>query len=236
MYPDLELLLDTTPRDYGHRSYREELEGGNVLGKRTATNKTHTARKLRALYGLDPQITVFRLLREFWELDDGSGRRVMALLCATARDPLLRALTPVLLTTEHGADLSYEPLEAVLAETTGDRFSPSTLTSIARRAAATWLQSGHLEGRARVRRRPVITPAAIAYALALGYVEGRRGTFLFTSLWARLLDAPLEELREMAQTASINGWLVYRGAGDVVEVRFPDLWTPLEEDLLREQA
>lgn len=236
MYDDLERLLDATGPDDPDPGYREELEGENVLGKRTATNTAHTARKLRALYGLNPQITIFRLLRHFWELDDGAGRPVMALLCATGRDPLLRSLSPTLLATEYGDTLAYEPLEAVLQETTGDRFSSSTLVSIARRAAATWTRSGHLERRARIRRRPTITPAATCYALALGYLEGRRGTFLFDSLWARLLDAPPEELRELTQAASLNGWLVYRGAGDVVEVRFPDLWTAEERELLDDQT
>lgn len=236
MFTDLEQLLGAASASWGDLEYREHLDGENILGKRTATNRDHTARKLRALYGLAPEVTVFRLLKHFWEVDDSAGRPILALLCATARDPLLRSLTPGLLATEHGAALEYEPLEAELKETTGDRFSQSTLVSIVRRVASTWLQSGHLEPRTRIRRRPVVTPAATAYALALGYLEGRRGTFLFDSLWARLLDTPLEELRELAQTASLNGWLVYRGAGDVIEVRFPDLWTAEERDLLDDQA
>lgn len=236
MFADIERLLGATSASEDDEVYREYLDDENILGKRTATNRDHTARKLRALYGLDPEITVFRLLRHFWEVDDGAGRPILALLCATARDPLLRSLTPGLLATEHGAALEYETLEAELKETTGDRFSQSTILSIARRAASSWTQSQHLEPRTRLRRHPDVTPATATYALALGYLEGRRGTFLFDSLWARLLDVPPEELRELAQTASLNGWLVYRGAGDVVEVRFPDLWTAEERELLDDQA
>jgi hypothetical protein len=236
MFPDLEQLMDTTDADRSYRGYREELDDENVLGKRTAVNKTHTARKLKALYGLDPSITVFRLLRHFWSLDDGAGRPLLALLCATARDPLLRSLSPTLLATVPGAGLEYEPLEAVLRQSTGERFSEKTLVSIARRAAASWIQSGHLSSRGRVRQRAQPTPAAAAFALALGYLEGRRGALLFSSLWARLLGAPEEELRELAQIASRNGWLVYRGVGEVVEVRFPDLWTEEERERLHEQA
>ncbi len=236
MFADLEQLLAAASASWGDQEYRAHLDDENILGKRTAMNRTHTARKLRALYGLDPQITTFRLLRHFWELDDGAGHPVLALLCATARDPLLRSLTPTLLAVEQEAALAYEPLEMVLKEMTGERFSQSTLASIAQRATATWTQSQHLEPRTRIRRRPTVTPATAAYALALGYLEGRRGSFLFDSLWARLLDASPEELRELAQTASLNGWLVYRGAGDVIEVRFPDLWTAEERELLDDQA
>ena len=236
MYADLEQLMLATEVEHSYRDYREELDDENVLGKRTAINKTHTARKLKALYGLDPTITVFRLLRHFWDLDDGAGRPLMALLCATARDPLLRSLSPVLLKTAPGTVLEYEPLEAELRTSTGDRFSDSTLASIARRAAASWIQTGHLAGRSRMRERARPTPAATAYALALGYLEGRRGTLLFSSLWAQLLDVSEEDLRELAQVASANGWLLYRGIGDVVEIRFPDLWTAEERELLHEQA
>lgn len=232
MYNDLARLLDATQRDDSHRGYRDELEAENVLGKRTATNTTHTARKLRALYGLDPRITVFRLLRHFWDLDDGAGRPVMALLCATSRDPLLRSLTTTLLTTQHGHALARDSLEMTLNEIVGARFSEATKRSSVSNILATWTRSGHLEHRSRIRRRPRITPAALGYAIALGYLEGRRGIFLFDSLWARLLDAPLDELRELAKAASINGWIVYREAGDLVEVRFPDLWTPDERERL----
>jgi hypothetical protein len=234
MFDDLSLVMESTESGRSYRGYRQELDGENLLGKRTGVNKEHTARKLKALYGLDPSITIFRLLRHFWERDTGEGRPLMALLCVTGRDPLLRMLTPVLLSTPHGASLEYEPLEAVLQERTGSRFSEKTLTSIARRAASSWTQSGHLVGRGRTRRRATATPAAAAYGLALGYLEGRRGATLFTTLWARLLDRSEDELRDLAAAASASGLLIYRGIADVVEVRFPELWTDEERVLLNE--
>lgn len=235
MYADLEHLLDSTPVDSGDAGYREELDAGNLLGKRTATNRDHTARKLRALYGLDPEITVFRLMRHFWTLDDGGGRPLLALLCATARDPLLRSLTPALLAAPIGSALEEAALEHQFDATAGkDRFSESTRRAILGKVVTSWRTSGHLQGLRRIRTRAAATPAETAYALALAYLEGRRGALLFDSLWARLLDAQVEEVRGLAQIASQNGWLVYRGIGDVVEVRFPDLWTPDEEVRLHE--
>jgi hypothetical protein len=236
MFGDLQELLDATAVERSYHGYPEELDEENVLGKRTAVNKEHTAWKLKALYGLDPAITVFRLLRYFWDLDAGEGRPLLALLCATSRDPLLRSLNPVMLRTPVGAPLELAMVEALLQEIAGHRFTGKTRRSIARNAATTWRTSGHVEGRQRIRTRVAPTPAATAYALALGYLEGLRGTLLFTSGWARLLDAPAEDLRELAPIASQNGWLVYRGIGEVVEVRFPDLWTPEEREALHEQA
>jgi hypothetical protein len=234
MFDDLSRVMESTESGQSYKGYREELDGENLLGKRTGVNKEHTARKLKALYGLDPAITIFRLLRHFWARDSGEGRPLMALLCVTGRDPLLRMLSPVLLSIPHGVSLEYEPLEAVLKERTGSRFSEKTLTSIARRAASSWTQSGHLVGRGRIRRRPPVTSAAAAYGLALGYLEGRRGTTLFTTLWARLLDRSEDELRDLAAAASASGLLVYQGVADVVEVRFPELWTDDEQELLNE--
>lgn len=234
MFDQLAELMDATGQGTSYDAYREDLDKENRLGKRTATNKVHTSRKLKALYGLDPSITVFRLLRHFWDLDPGQGRPVLALLCVTARDPLLRSLTPVLLDTPKRSSLEYEPLEVVLEERTGDRFSETTLRSIARRASSSWKQSGHLAGRARIRQRPAVTAAVAAYAFSLGYLEGRRGTLLFDTIWARLLDRSEEELRALAASASANGFLLYRGVADVVEIRFPGLWTKEEKERFSE--
>lgn len=236
MFDDLGKLITATALDRSYSGYREELDAENVLGKHTGTNRTHTARKLKALYGLDPSITVFRLLRHFWDLDSGEGRPGLALLCATARDPLLRSLTPLLLNVPPGQAVQLEPLEHALRESSGDRFTDKTIRASVRNAAKSWKTSGHLEGRQRIRTRPRVTPALAAYAFALGYLEGRRGNLLFGSLWAQLLDRRQEELRDLAGTASQNGWIVYRGIGDVIEIRFPELWTPAERELLNEQT
>ena len=42
---------------------------------------------------LGDQVTLFRLLRYFWEVDS-PGRPLLAFLCASARDPLLRVTAP----------------------------------------------------------------------------------------------------------------------------------------------
>jgi len=235
MLGELELVLGAASASWDATEYRTQLDSENLLGKRTATNRAHSARKLRALYGLDPEITVFRLLQHFWELDDdGATRPILALLCATARDPLLRSLTPILTSTEVGEVLDNELLRSEVETVAGDRFSESTKRSAALNVATSWRQSGHLAPRTRMRRKAPSSPAVTTYALALGYLEGRRGAFLLDSLWTQLLDLNTEELRQSIQSAALNGWLVYRAAGDVVEVRFPGLWTETEKELLDE--
>lgn len=89
MFANLQRLLDATSVERSYSGYREDLDEENVLGKRSAIYGEHSSCKLKAMYGLDPSITVLRLLRYFWDLDPGEGRPLLALLCATARDPLL---------------------------------------------------------------------------------------------------------------------------------------------------
>ena len=74
----------------------------NLLGKPTATTRRITFERLRELYGLDPSLLVFRALRDVWDADE-SAQPLLALLCATARDPILRAMTPFVLRLPVGA-------------------------------------------------------------------------------------------------------------------------------------
>ena len=157
------------------------------------------------------------------------------MLCALARDPILRLTTNHILDAEVGAVITPEEIEGILQREVPGRFSESSVRSIARNVLSSWTQSGHLTGRLRkVRTRANATPGSTAYALFLGYLEGRRAQRLFSSVWARLLDAPTERLLDFARAASRRGWLDFRSVGSVIEVRFPDLLDPEEEELLHE--
>ena len=100
-----------------------------------------------------------------------------------------------------------------------ERWNGTTRASIGKNAAASWKQAGHLAGRLTpVRTRAVCRPAAVAYALLLGYLCGLRGEGLFRSFWASLLDAPEAELHEQAFAASQRGWIDYRRGGGITSV------------------
>jgi len=234
MLRELELLLEATPADAGIADYRRAIVEDNVLGKRTHTTREHTTRKLKALYGLDPAVPVFRALRRLWDVD-AEGRPLLALLCGFARDPLLRMTADVVLDAEVGSQITPEDVEERLRREAPGRFSESSERSIARNVLSSWTQSGHLTGHLKkTRARASATPGSTAYALFLGYLEGRRAQRLFASTWARLLDAPTERLLDFARAASRRGWLDFRSVGSVIEVRFPDLLSPEEEELLHE--
>ena len=79
-----------------------------------------------------------------------------------------------------------------------------------------------------------MTPQVTSYALVLGYLSGLREKLLLESVWARLLDRTPAEVMELAMEASIQGWLRLKAAGAIVEISFPGLLSPVEEQILHE--
>src|SRR5262249_45112413 len=147
---------------------------------------------LRELYALDPLSLLFRALRDLW--DHGmEAQPLLALLCATGRDRLLRASSSVILASEYGSEVQRIFFERAVEESFPGIYRTSIRQKVGRNVASSWEQSGHLlkETRNRkVRTHAACTPPAVAYALMLGHLEGYRGQALFTTLWSRLLDRP----------------------------------------------
>ena len=236
MSAELGLLLEHLPNDAGREDYRRAVIEDNVLGKRTGATRKLSFQRLRELYGLDPDIPLFRYLRFLWGVDQ-EGRPLLAFLCAYARDPLLRMTAPAVLDAALGTSVDKHDLEKILSEAAPDRFNPSILNKIARNAASSWTQSGHLKGRSRKQRvRPHATPGAAAMALFIGCLEGLRAQRLFNTLWTRLLDVPLHRLQDLTLEAARRSWLDFLQADTVVEIRFPDRLTPQEEKWTYEPA
>ena len=237
MLDDLAVLLNTFPPDTTKEAYREAVVEENALGKRTASTRKYNFQRLAELYALDPEVPVFRLLRRYWDADEGPGRPVVGMLCALARDPILRMTAGPVLALNPGAPFEKEALEQAVAEAAPGRFSPTSLAKIARMTGSSWTQSGHLDGRYnKVRARPEVTPPAVAYALVLGYLAGARGGQTFETFWARALDVPPDRLHDLAQEASRRGLLTYRNAGGIVDVAFDDVLTEDERGRVHEQA
>ena len=99
----------------------------NLLGKPTASARRITFERLRELYGLDPDMLVFRALKDLWDAD-GGAQPMIALLCSTARDPILRAMTPFVLRLPIGVTVT--PHE--FAEEAEHQFPGKFVASISR--------------------------------------------------------------------------------------------------------
>lgn len=223
MLSELEDLLREAPTDANYRDYATAIVTENVLAKSTLATREKTGRHLRELYALRSDVPAFAILRSLWP-DDTEAHPLLAVMCAIARDPLLRSTAEVVLETELGGRLSSADFSEVVKHSFPHRFTGGVLDRIGRNIASSWTQSGHLRGRSvKLRSRARATPVAAAYALYLGHVCGATGSGLFRTLPARLLDVAEGDVRDFARAASRLGWINYRASAGMTEVTFRHL-------------
>jgi len=226
MLLELALLFEAVPPDASPERYFEAVLHHNVLHKPTTPTRSKTFKYLRELYGLDPTSILFPPLRRLWA-SDSAAHPALALLTAVVSDTLLRSSAEFVLSLEPGASVTTSDFCQVIASAFPQRFGAGTLTSTAQNIASSWTQSGHLRGKTRkIRSQVKATPASVAFALYLGYLEGARGLMLYETLWARLLDQTPAELDVYSRAAAQQGWLEYRRIGDVAELSFGGLTLP----------
>lgn len=209
---------DSKPKDYG-----AAIIEGNCLGKATVSTRRLTLQRLRELYALDASVPIFRILRRLWDLD-ADGRPLLALLAALARDPLLLATADVILSLPEGAELQRVPLREALVRAVESRLNESTLNKVARNAASSWTQSGHVMGRTfKHRQRVKPTPASAAFALYLAHAAGFGTEESLSSGWMKALDCSASTAIEMATAAKRLGLIDLRMAGDVIDLNLERL-------------
>jgi hypothetical protein len=232
MFKELDLLLEDQEQGAPREAYVSAIIDQNCLGKKTVSTRKLTCQRLSELYGLDPSITIFRILRHLWQFDE-TGRPLLALLAALARDPLLRVTLPPILQMSTDEELMRQKIKEALRQSIENRLNNGTLDTVVRNTSSSWTQSGHLAGRVRKYRQKVNpTPVVTAYALILGYILGARGSGLFNTLWAKVLDKSAEELAFLATDAKRLGFLDLSQAGGVVEVSFNRILTEDERHLI----
>lgn len=232
MFKELALLFEDQKQDALRETFISAIIDQNSLRKHTVSNRKLTCQRLSELYGLDPSIALFRILRHLWQFDEG-GRPLLALLTVLARDPLLRVTSPLILQMNTGDELLRQKMKETLQQGVESRLNNGTLDTVVRNTSSSWTQSGHLTGRVRKYRQKVSpTPIVITYALALGYILGARGNGLFTTLWAKVLDTSQEGMITLATDAKRLGFLDLSQSGGVVEVSFNRLFTEDERHLI----
>ena len=232
MFKELALLLEDQDSNAPHEAYVSAIIDQNCLGKRTVSTRKLTCQRLSELYGLDPSIPIFRILRHLWQIDE-NGRPLLAFLTALARDPLLRVTSATILQIQSGEELMRQKLTDALRQSVDNRLNDGTLNTTVRNISSSWTQSGHLKGRVRkIRQRVSPTPIVTTYALLLGYILGARGNGLFSTFWAKVLDTSTEELISLGTDAKRLGFLDLSQAGGVVEVSFSRLLTENERQLI----
>ena len=142
MFSELAVILDALDVTAAKEDFRRSIIDENLLAKKTVATRRATFQRLSELYAFDNDTLAFRVFRQFWDYGK-DGRSLLAILCAAARDPLLRGTADVVLNTPVGEVVAKESIKAALRERTGERFNDSSLDKIARNAASSWTQSGH---------------------------------------------------------------------------------------------
>lgn len=223
MLEELTAVFSATPPNSKPEAYAAAVVEDNCLAKQTAATRKHSLQHLRELYGLDPSIPIFRVLTRLWQVES-AGRPLLALLASLARDPLLRATADLIIGMPEGAELQRTAMREALAKAVHNRLNESTLNKVARNAASTWSQSGHLEGRTFKFRRSVRpTPSSLSFALYLAQAAGFSTEESFSSGWVRVLDCTSSTALELATAAKRLGLIDLRTAGDVIDLNLSRL-------------
>ncbi len=229
MLAELTDLLAAVPAEATRADYSAAIVDDNLLGKSTSATRRLTNQRLGELYGLERELPLFRVLRRLWSIDV-RGRPLLALLCALARDPLLRSTARVVLELPEGSELTRATLLDAIRDAVGTRLNESILDKVARNAASTWAQAGHLQGRVRkLRRRVSPTPGSAALALWMGSLENLAGRQLLECRWARVLDHSGPQLVDSVLQAKQLGLIHARIGGGVIEIGASMLDKPQRE-------
>lgn len=107
------LFAYVTQGDAQKNEYLKAIVEDNCLAKRSGKNRALTFRHLVDLYALDFRVVLFRALRFFWQRDP-DGRAMNALLCAYARDSVLRSASKFIIDTPKGATVAREAVEKII--------------------------------------------------------------------------------------------------------------------------
>lgn len=215
--------------------YKIAVIESNCLGKRTIKNRGYSFSYLKRLYGLSPDLVIFRAFRYFFDRDENS-RVLLCLLTGYSRDLILQASGDYIFNLPVGASISKMEFENLIDERFPSRFGTKMLQSLVRNLLSSWTQSGHLSPDKK-RVRQIVEPGsgAVSFALLLGYLTGGRGERLFQTEFTKLLDCSFEKAVELAEDASRKGWIVFNRIGGVIEVGFPNLINQQEMEWVREQ-
>lgn len=232
MLDEISTLLRVSKPDAVRADYVKALVDDNCLGKRTLSTRRLSLQRMTELYALDAGVPLFRLLRQFWYADEKAHGQ-LALLVSVARDPLLRATCPVVLTMSAGEEIARQRFTDAIRDAADGRLNDATLDKVVRNAASSWTQSGHFDGRSRKKRLAIEpTPVSAGFALVLGYMLGLRGHSLFESLFARVLDRDENALTFLAMDAKRLGLLDIKSGGGMTVVSFDAILTEKEKRLI----
>jgi hypothetical protein len=234
MLSDISRLMDYTGREALYETYRDAVIDENVLSKPSQKSRRLAWRHLSRLYSLSSDHCLFRAFRKLYFSAD-KGQSLLAIQLAYARDPILRACSPFLLSPVIGQQITSQDTEQLLARLYPDRFTSASCRSFAQNVNGTWTQAGFLRGKvSKTRVQPDVSWVNVAFALFMAFLQGYQAKMMLVSEWVRLLGLSEEEVLHLASQAAQKDVLVYRRTGEVMEFRFPKCLTNQEYEWLHE--
>ena len=126
MSDELSNLLCAASPTATRTDYRSLIINDNCLGKRTTATRRLSYQRLSEMYALDPEVLLFRVMRQLWQVD-ARGHPLLALLLALARDPLLRVTATPILRLRPDEMLDRQAFTDALTRGTGSRFNEAVV-------------------------------------------------------------------------------------------------------------
>jgi hypothetical protein len=201
-----------------HTDYSGAILRQNLLGKPSMRSRQAAVYRLRQLYGIGQPAAICAVLHKLWQRDP-FGRPLLAILCALARDPLLRDGADAVLSAAPEEQVRWPSIATAFERRHPDRLGEKMSKSLAQNAASSWTQSGHQSGAVQKRRtRAMPTPTVAAYAALLANLAGFGGARLLASRWLDLIDRPAEDRLSLLRQSEGLGLARVRIAGDVLEI------------------
>lgn len=229
MFLELSRVMDFSAEN---DTYLEAM-GNNVFGKRSQDNVRKSSHLLTQLYQFDVTRTKFKAFKTFWLDCDEPERAHIALLFAVNNDYLLAESVQVIAHCKVGEKVKVETLMENVEKYHPNRFTESTLRSVAQNIASSWKQAGFIKGKVKnIRSQPAIGYKVVAFAMFLSFLDGERGDFIMHSKSVSALCLGESKLRELAIEASKRDYLNYQYAGSVTAISFDNILKKLGADAI----
>jgi hypothetical protein len=202
---------------WNRENLTQSIVANNIFGKRTDSARAGALRDMISLYGFDAPPSATKALLSLWNAT--SNRPLLLGQLAVARDPILRATLPVILSMQPGEAAGFRTMSAYLEGVYPGRFSGGTLRAVGERCISSWGQMGHLRpGRVRERVAVIADSTHAAFASFLAICCGFTGQAILKSGWFRMLDLSSEQAMSLLRRAEAEGQLRLHIAGHVFEI------------------
>lgn len=224
MVAELEALLDAVP-GFGvtFDEYQRAILEDNCVNKPTLGSRKDAVNRLRRLYGLDFSDQVYCVFHKLWSRSK-EARPLLALQRTWITDQLVRASADYFLSLKPGDEVTPEKTSTWVKSHYGNYYSDASVRSIGRSLNSCWYQAGFVEGVSqRTRRNAVVTAENVAFAMYLGYLDGKDGAGLFETRMTALLDISGTQMITLAEVAARQGLIKFKHIADVMEIGFEPL-------------